>query len=339
MTMPLVSVVLPVRNGGGYLAGAIDSVLSQTFTDLELIVLDNASSDGSIEALPLSVVTDPRVKILKSDTDLTIETNWARIVPAIERGEICGEFMTLLGHDDILLPNFLELLVALARSAPECALYQSHFIIIDRHGKRLRNCKPVPVRETHMDFFLARAWDVRDSFGTGYLFRTHDYLAANGIPPYPRLLCADDMLWVRLMQNGGKACTPDIGFAYRFHLESASAQATPRKYIDLLSAVGCYLDDLATEFPQVLSSEYPRMSTCRWIERVLLDIRRASLNFGWNIGSGTSEYDALKSRLVELSRDADEQYRTELTWLDRTTRRLLHRPILATTKLLRSIRS
>mgnify|MGYP000029227746 CR=1 FL=1 len=60
---PLVSVVIPVRNGGRFLGQAVASILSQTFGDLELLLIDDHSTDSAISALDKS---DPRLKIFES---------------------------------------------------------------------------------------------------------------------------------------------------------------------------------------------------------------------------------------------------------------------------------
>ena len=76
MSDPKVSVVLPVRNGVPYLRKAVQSVLAQTFADLELVVLENWSSDGTAEIL--AGFDDPRLRVVPAERPLSIIENWAR---------------------------------------------------------------------------------------------------------------------------------------------------------------------------------------------------------------------------------------------------------------------
>ena len=93
---PLLSVVLPVRNGGKYLAEAVDSILSQTFEDLELLLIDDHSTDSAISTLDKS---DPRLKIL--------ESRGRGLVDACNTGftHSLGEYIARMDADDISLPG------------------------------------------------------------------------------------------------------------------------------------------------------------------------------------------------------------------------------------------
>lgn len=95
----LVSVVLPVHNGGIHLAAAVDSILSQSHCELELILVDDHSTDGAIAALGES---DPRLKIVNSEC--------RGVVSAFNCGfaHCKGEFIARMDADDISLTGRLE---------------------------------------------------------------------------------------------------------------------------------------------------------------------------------------------------------------------------------------
>jgi Glycosyl transferase family 2 len=78
MTSPLVSVVLPVRNGAADLLKAIDTILEQTFTDFELIVVNDGSTDGT--AAVLDAIRDPRVRLVHQEN--------TGLVRALNRGNL-----------------------------------------------------------------------------------------------------------------------------------------------------------------------------------------------------------------------------------------------------------
>src|SRR6516225_5378072 len=104
MTSPLVSVVLPVRNGAADLPKAIDTILAQTFTDFELIVVNDGSTDGT--AAVLDAIRDPRVRLVHQES-----TGLAR---ALNRGISLarGRYIARQDHDDWALPNRIEKQVA-----------------------------------------------------------------------------------------------------------------------------------------------------------------------------------------------------------------------------------
>lgn len=93
---PLVSVVLPVRNGGEFLSQAVDSVLSQTFENLELLLVDDHSTDAAISALDKS---DPRLKIINSQGQGVVDASDTGFAHCL------GEYIARMDADDISLPG------------------------------------------------------------------------------------------------------------------------------------------------------------------------------------------------------------------------------------------
>lgn len=93
---PLVSVVLPVRNGGEFLGKAVDSILSQTFENLELLLVDDHSTDAAISALDKS---DPRLKIINSQGQGVVDASDTGFAHCL------GEYIARMDADDISLPG------------------------------------------------------------------------------------------------------------------------------------------------------------------------------------------------------------------------------------------
>jgi glycosyltransferase involved in cell wall biosynthesis len=228
-------IVLPVRNGGEHLKACVASILAQVHEQFRLVVLENASTDDTPSWL--SRLRDPRVSVFASPAPLEIEKNWARILQ-LDRSE---EFLTIIGHDDLLDPCYLSQMSALIDAHPDAGLYQSHFRLIDRHGRRLRSCLPMPARETAEGFLAARLSLRRDSHGTGYMFRTSDYMRIGGMPPYKKLMFADDELWLKLMRGSYKATLAREMFSYRLHSGATSHSPDWRSTFDALAR---YLDFL-----------------------------------------------------------------------------------------------
>jgi len=114
MTAPLVSVILSVRNGAADLPGAIDSILRQTFTNFEFIILNNASSDGT--AAILDKLSDSRVRVVHQD-NLGLGGSLNRGI-SIAR----GRYVARQDHDDWAAPTRLEKQVSFLEKNPDCAL-------------------------------------------------------------------------------------------------------------------------------------------------------------------------------------------------------------------------
>jgi glycosyltransferase involved in cell wall biosynthesis len=103
MEYPEVSVCIPAYNYGHYLPDAIESVLNQTFKDIELIVVDNCSSDDTPHIVALYSILDPRVKYFCNDTNIGLVGNLNR---CLEHAR--GKYIKILCADDVLEPTCLE---------------------------------------------------------------------------------------------------------------------------------------------------------------------------------------------------------------------------------------
>ena len=130
---PLVSVIIPTFNRARLLQRAVASVLAQSCGDLEIIVVDDGSSDDSRELLRHNFAE--RVKVLPLGRNLGVSA-------ARNRGLLVsrGEFIALLDSDDYWRPAKLEKQLAFMRARPELLLSQTDEIWI-RHGRRVNPCR------------------------------------------------------------------------------------------------------------------------------------------------------------------------------------------------------
>lgn len=204
------SIILPVRNGGNYVKECVTSILNQTVSDFELSILDNNSTDGTLDWI--QSINDSRITIYPSKEPLSIEQNWGRIKDIPK-----NEFMTMIGHDDILHVDYLATMDELIRNYPDATLYQTHFNYIDAKGDKIRDCKPMKKVETSADFLSSFLSNTIDVMGTGFMMRSKDYDIMGGIPIYPNLLFADFELWLRLTQLNYKATAETTCFSFRLH--------------------------------------------------------------------------------------------------------------------------
>lgn len=124
----LVTVAIPVFNGEPYVEAALQSVIEQSYQHLEIIVVDDGSTDRSCEII--SSFKDPRVRLLRLEKNQGIESAWNRCL-----SEAAGRYMTLLPQDDLLMPCAIEERMAIFHKAPGTVLvFNSRRIINERGG-------------------------------------------------------------------------------------------------------------------------------------------------------------------------------------------------------------
>ena len=114
---PLVSIGLPVFNGEAYVAKAIESVLSQTMPDLELIICDNCSTDSTQIICEAFAAADSRVRYIRHASNLGAGPNYDYCFHLAR-----GTYFKWAAHDDMLALNYLELAVAAFRQRPDAVL-------------------------------------------------------------------------------------------------------------------------------------------------------------------------------------------------------------------------
>ena len=131
---PHVTVLTTVYNGLPYLTECIDSVLRQTWTDFEFLIIDDASTDNSLECV--KSYKDPRIKIVENEKNIGQ-------VPSLNVGlKIAkGKFIARLDQDDVSLPSRLEEQVDYFKRHSDISILCSWEITIDANGKKVRRWK------------------------------------------------------------------------------------------------------------------------------------------------------------------------------------------------------
>lgn len=147
---PRVTVLMGVYNGSNFVGAAVDSILAQTFTDFELLVVDDASTDSS--AAILSRYRDPRIRIIRNESNCGL-TRSLNIGLAVVRGELLARH----DADDVAYPRRLERQVVFLDSHPEIALVGTQVRNIGPRGEvlRVRTRKPVTSEGIEWDMMFA----------------------------------------------------------------------------------------------------------------------------------------------------------------------------------------
>jgi glycosyltransferase involved in cell wall biosynthesis len=250
---PKYTIFVPVHNGGEYVKQCIASIFGQRFGDFGVVVLENASTDGTREWL--ESLSDPRLTISPSEQLLPIERNWGRALLHPK-----NEYMTFFGHDDLLDPDYLGVMDGLVHKAPTAGLYFAHFRYIDREGGVIRSCRRLPPKETAAEYAAALFSRKRDTYGSGYMYRSSRYEQVGGMPDWDHLLFADDTLWMTLMMGSWKATAPEECFAVRVHPGSYGHRAGCAAWAEAMDRYTTFLQCTGirdSEFAAALSKHAP----------------------------------------------------------------------------------
>lgn len=183
-TDPAVSIGMPVRNGMPYLEEAIDGILAQTFTDFELIISDNASTDGSWECMKGKASGDGRIRLTRHEVNHGSTANFNTVL-ALARAPL----FAWAAHDDMRDPRWLDALVKVMTEPDAVVLAQSGVDLVDPEGKIREHydCLPLVAGGQDADERLSRFRKLDGGFGKANIIyglaRTAALRAAGGLHP------------------------------------------------------------------------------------------------------------------------------------------------------------
>ena len=158
-SQPKVSIGLPVYNGENYIEEAIQSVLKQTYTNFELVISDNASTDNTAVICQNYAAQDSRVRYCPVTENLGAAWNFNRVFELAH-----GEYFKWLAHDDLIAPTYLEKCTAILDNDPGVVLSHSQVALINENGDVIQdyeihlNCNIEPahrrLKTVMLDFHL-----------------------------------------------------------------------------------------------------------------------------------------------------------------------------------------
>ena len=126
---PRVSLGMPVYNGENYIVATLDSLLAQTYTDFELIICDNASTDGTEAICRDYAARDPRVRYHRNETNIGASANY-NLTFELAR----GDYFKWAAHDDLCAPTYIERCVEALDRDPDVVLAYTQAKAIDDQG-------------------------------------------------------------------------------------------------------------------------------------------------------------------------------------------------------------
>jgi glycosyltransferase involved in cell wall biosynthesis len=287
--MASLSILLPVFNGSKFLKGAIESALKQSFTDWEMIAVDDGSTDNSVEILEGFAARDERIKIFKNDHNLGLFENYNRCYELAT-----GEYIKPFAQDDLLMPNNLEKAVSVLRKHPEVSLVLSARDIIDENDNVIEMIDPFKLRSCSSkksELFLAG----RDLITWSLIYFNNHlgepvvglFRKASITTPYDTKYghIGDLELWFRLLEQGNACYLADKLCNYRRH----SAQASAQKHRELIDLV---------DWLRLSKQYYSYLKAIGESEEHLQNrlIEVAALNVNHHVKSGLISSDTFKDR-------------------------------------------
>lgn len=214
--LPLVSVITPVFNGGPWLGEALDSALAQTFPSLEVIVVNDGSTDDSLAIARAKARNDDRVRIIdKVNAGLPAARNQALNMAR-------GGYLALLDADDAWLPNHLQMAMQAFEDDPDLGLVHANVQHVDTEGALV----DIPVRtwRENMDAFEALALRHEHVCCPTAVFSRLALDTVGGFDlRFTGLGCEDRDLWLRIAARFRIRYRDRITARYRLHPNSMSA--------------------------------------------------------------------------------------------------------------------
>ena len=219
--LPVVSVIMPVYNGERYLAEAIESILGQTFTDFEFIIVDDGSQDSSAAIIQSYAERDSRIQSLRNERNTGISRTMNRGMAIAT-----GEYIAVMEHDDISLPHRLDRQVAFLQANARIGLLGGGILLFEGESLRLHGATK---HKQHAFIALAILVGYAMAHPT-VMMRTSLVKAVGGYDP--EFDVAQDVeLYVRLLmdQRARFANIPEVLVKYRTHDTRASVTEKPRQ--------------------------------------------------------------------------------------------------------------
>lgn len=202
VSVPRLSVVMPVRNAAPYLDAAVESILGQSFVDFEFVAVDDGSTDGSTERLAAWAARDARLRVERSDEPLGLAGSSNRAVRA-SRAPIVAR----MDADDVSAPERLARQLDVLDREAGAVLVGTLFEGIDAAGRRVR------ARDR---WRLLRPSPFAPFPHGSIMFRRDAYDAVGGYDP--RTEYWEDLDFVRRLATRGRVFViPDALYRYRFH--------------------------------------------------------------------------------------------------------------------------
>lgn len=287
---PKISLIMSVYNGEDYLVEAVESVVSQTFRDWELIVINDCSTDSTAEILQNFAQRDERIKVHTNEVNLKLPASLNKAL-AIARGTYIGR----MDADDICLPDRLQKQYDFMEAHPDVALSSCRFMTLKNGVIASGGCGGRCDSEAIKALLLV----TNPVLHPGIIARAE---VIRGLKYDPNFTCTEDMeLWTRLVMAGYTIeILPDYLMIYRLHDKQITKTTLEKQHREVLAVQRRYcakfLEEMDPEreafyITGIYFRENPDINQfcdfCRWLRSV-------------NRKTGVFHPDALRYAMFEI---------------------------------------
>lgn len=232
MSQVKVSVCMPVYNGARFLREAIDAVLRQSLTDFEFIIVDNQSTDKTVEII--KSYTDPRIKFFQNETNIGLIPNWNMAM-----SKASGEYMKIVPADDLIFPDNLKLLTEVLdkdvnkRISMVCSRKQ----VIDETGRVILTRGFAGKKEQEVPGLAAIHKNIRSGGNiigeAGAILFRRELLTKTGVFNSKYFYVLDIDLWYKILLHGNLFYIPKALSAFRVSSASESTVVKDSQLSDI----------------------------------------------------------------------------------------------------------
>lgn len=206
---PLISIVLPTYNGSRYLREAIESCLTQTYQNWELILVDDCSTDATPDIIAEYTSRDKRIRAIRHEVN-------KKLPAALNTGHAAarGDYLTWTSDDNRWLPSAIEEMTRFLEEHPTVGLVYADSVLIDETGQYMRDFPALPASQ------LAYV----DALGACFLYRRGVYETL-GDYDTDLFLAEDYEYWLRAYRQFELAPFHKTLYEYRWHDQSLTKSA------------------------------------------------------------------------------------------------------------------
>lgn len=235
MKKPVVTIAIPTFNREEYLKLAIECCLNQTYNNCEILIVDNCSTDGTINLV--KSIHDTRVVYYRQKASVSPINNWNKCIELAQ-----SDYFTFLTDDDLISNDYVEIMLRTILEYKDAAIVRCGAIVIDSKGNRIGSRLDLP-EIVNINEYVEKNMSNQliQSLG-GLICSTKLIKASGGFEEsyLPHTLYADHLLWLKLAINGSIVVTLQKKlFFYRVH---SSQLANNINILDFVSNSNLYVN-------------------------------------------------------------------------------------------------
>jgi len=257
MNEPMVTVLMAVYNGEKFLKEAMESILTQTFTDFEFLIINDGSTDNSVKII--EEFNDPRIRLIHNEKNL-------KLIASLNKGISLakGKYIARMDSDDISMPDRLKKEVNFLENSLEYGLVGTYYTVIDGEGVNQRNVS-YPSSNDLIKLFLSLNCPLAHGsiMGKCELFKQNLY----GSKQYPDV--EDYELWTRIAKLTKIHNIPEYLFKYRVYGESFSDTKTQLMYNQTLELSKKAYKNNIKEYKKLIKEQFLEESYTEEKEEVI----------------------------------------------------------------------